>query len=189
MPRRFFRKVMPSVDRVREFRVLGVFGDRLFHPALWHVNRRSASGAVAVGLFCGLIPGPLQMPTAAIACVAMRVNLPLALLATFYTNPLTIVPLYVAAYYIGSWIMGTSKSHPMTAPPDWAWSDPVGSMEHIGAWMFGLGPPLAVGVFILACTLAIVGYVVVRSLWGYQLRRVWHRRRRNAAAARERLAP
>jgi len=187
MPRRFFRKVMPSVDRVREFRVLGVFGDRLFHPALWHLNRRSASGGVAVGLFCGLIPGPLQMVGAAIACVVLRVNLPVALLSTFYTNPLTIVPLYVAAYYIGSWVMGTSKEHPMTLPPDWTWSDPLGSMERVWVWMLGLGPPLALGVFLLACLLAGLGYALVRSVWGYQLRRVWHRRQRSAGRAAQKL--
>ena len=31
----------------------------------------------------------------------LRVNLPIALLMTLYTNPLTIVPLYFAAYKIG----------------------------------------------------------------------------------------
>ncbi len=61
MPRKFFRKVMPNVDKVREVKALSMFGDTLFHPALWHLNRRSAAGGVAVGLFCGLIPGPLQM--------------------------------------------------------------------------------------------------------------------------------
>jgi len=86
MPRKFFRKVMPSVDKVREMRVLSMFGDSLFHPSLWHLNRRSAAGGVAVGLFCGLIPGPLQMLGAGIACVLFRVNLPVALVATFYTN-------------------------------------------------------------------------------------------------------
>ena len=97
MPRKFFRKVMPNVDKVREMRVLSMFGDSLFHPALWHLNRRSAAGGVAVGLFCGLIPGPLQMLGAGIACVLFRVNLPVALVATFYTNPLTIVPLFAVA--------------------------------------------------------------------------------------------
>lgn len=183
MPRRFFRKVMPDVERVRQYRVLSMFGDRLFHPALWHLNRRSASGGVAVGMFCGLIPGPLQMLSAAIACVVLRVNLPVALVTTFYTNPLTIVPLYVAAYYIGARVMGTSKQHPMTLPPDWLWSDPVGSTERTVQWMLGLGPPLALGVFLLACLLAVVSYIVVRSIWGYQLRRIWHRRRRKTAAA------
>ena len=53
MPRKFFRKMMPNVDKVREMKALSMFGDTLFHPALWHLNRRSAAGGVAVGLFCG----------------------------------------------------------------------------------------------------------------------------------------
>ena len=106
MARKLFRKFMPSVDKVREFRALGVFGDALFHPALWHLNRRSAAGGVAVGLFCGLIPGPLQMLGAAIVCLVARVNLPLAIVTTVYTNPFTIVPLYLLAYKIGSFALG-----------------------------------------------------------------------------------
>lgn len=90
MLRKYFRKVMPNADKVREVRALSMFGDSLFHPALWHLNRRSAAGGVAVGLFCGLIPGPLQMVGAAIVCVLLRVNLPLALVTTLYTNPFTI---------------------------------------------------------------------------------------------------
>lgn len=77
----------------------------------------------------------------------------------------------------------------MTPPPDWVWSDPMGSMQHLGGWMVGLGPPLALGVLLLACLLSIAGYAVVRALWGYQLRRVWHRRQRNARLARERAIP
>ena len=48
MPRKFFKRYTPSVDKVREYKVLGVFGEALFHPALWHLNRRSAAGGVAV---------------------------------------------------------------------------------------------------------------------------------------------
>jgi len=180
MPRKFFRKVMPSVDKVREMRVLSMFGDSLFHPSLWHLNRRSAAGGVAVGLFCGLIPGPLQMLGAGIACVLFRVNLPVALVATFYTNPLTIVPLYLVAYQIGSFVLGSSKSRPVTMPPDWDWSQPFASAEAIGQWMIGLGPPLALGVFLLACLLSALGYVVVRALWSMHLRRAWQARRRRA---------
>ncbi len=108
MPRKFFRRVIPSVDKVREVRALSLFGERLFHPALWHLNRRSAAGGVAVGLFCGLIPGPLQMLGAGIVCVVLRVNLPVSLVTTLYTNPLTIVPLYLLGYEIGSFVMGAS---------------------------------------------------------------------------------
>jgi uncharacterized protein (DUF2062 family) len=169
---------MPSVDKVREVRLLSMFGDSLFHPSLWHLNRRSAAGGVAVGMFCGLIPGPLQMVGAGIACVLFRVNLPVSLVTTFYTNPLTIVPLYLVAYQIGTFVLGASASRPVTPPPEWDWSAPVASVESICHWMISLGPPLALGVFLLACLLSMLGYGIVRALWSMHLRRTWQARRR-----------
>jgi uncharacterized protein len=177
MPRKFFRRVIPSVDKVREVRALSVFGERLFHPALWHLNRRSAAGGVAVGLFCGLIPGPLQMLGAGIVCVALRVNLPVSLVTTLYTNPLTIVPLYLLGYEIGSFVLGASGGSTVTSPPDFDWSRPFVSAEEFGHWMVGLGPPLALGVFLLACLLSLLGYLIVRGLWSVHLRRAWRARR------------
>jgi uncharacterized protein (DUF2062 family) len=184
MPRKFFRKLMPSVDKVREIRALSMFGDTLFHPSLWHLNRRSAAGGVAVGLFCGLIPGPLQMLGAGIACVFFRVNLPVALVTTLYTNPVTIVPLYLLAYEIGSLVLGQAGSTPMSAPPDWDWARPWTSVQAISEWTIGLGPPLALGVFLLACLLSLAGYLVVRTLWSIHLRRSWHARRARIAPRR-----
>lgn len=178
MPRKFFKRFMPSVDKVREMKVFGVFGDTLFHPALWHLNRRSAAGGVATGLFCGLIPGPLQMIGAGIAALIFRVNLPVALLTTLYTNPLTIVPLYLVAYKIGTLVMGAAGNKEPEPPPDWVWSQPGASVEAFGEWALGLGAPLALGVFLLACLLAAAGYVVVRVLWNIHLRRTWVARKR-----------
>ena len=178
MPRKFFKRYMPSVDKVRQVRALHLFGDALFHPALWHLNRRSAAGGVAVGMFCGLIPGPLQMLGAGIAAVLFRVNLPTALLSTLYTNPLTIVPLYLVAYQIGSLVLGAGGGKPAVAPPDWAWTDVRGSIDALGQWALGLGAPLALGVFLLACLLAAIGYATVRVLWNIHLRRAWMARRR-----------
>jgi uncharacterized protein (DUF2062 family) len=177
MPRKFFRKVMPNVEKVREIRAFSMFGDRLFHPALWHLNRRSAAGGVAVGLFCGLIPGPLQMLGAGIACLVFRVNLPLALVTTLYTNPVTIVPLYVIAYKLGSLALGESARHAVTPPPEIDWSNAGQWVLALTKWAIGLGPPLALGVLLLACLLAVLGYVVVRALWSAHLRRAWYRRR------------
>lgn len=182
MPRRYFKRVMPSVEKVREVKALSVFGDALFHPALWHLNRRSAAGGVAAGMFCGLIPGPFQMLGAGIAAVLFRVNLPLALFTTLYTNPLTIVPLYLIAYQMGAFVLGATggaKPHP---PPDWVWTDPLASFQAFGAWIVGLGPALALGVFLLASLLAVVGYAVVRVLWSVYLRRAWVARQRRRAA-------
>lgn len=182
MPRKYFRKFMPNVNKVREVKALAMFGDTLFHPALWHLNRRSAAGGVAVGLFCGLIPGPLQMLGSAIVCVIWRVNLPLALVTTFYTNPLTIVPLYVIAYEIGGFTLGARGFATPPAPPGWDWTDMLASMAAMGRWMLSLGAPLALGLFLLASILAALGYVTVRGAWSLYLRRAWRARRQRSRA-------
>ena len=98
MPRKLFRKYVPTANSVRENRWIAKFGTLLHHPNLWHLNRDSVAGAVAIGLFAGLIPGPLQMLVALLLSILLRRNLPVALLVTFYTNPFTIVPLYLLAY-------------------------------------------------------------------------------------------
>src|SRR5258708_32700981 len=102
MPRKIFRKYIPDADAVRSHRLVAAFGRWLHHPNLWHFNRRSVPGAVAVGLFSGLVAGPPQMLTALLVAGPVRHNIPAALLVTLYTNPLTIVPLYVIAFASGN---------------------------------------------------------------------------------------
>src|SRR5258707_7217360 len=70
MLRRFFRKYFPA-DAVRSHRLVTMFGGWLQHPNLWHFNRRSIPGALAIGLFAGLVPGPLQMLTALLLAVPL----------------------------------------------------------------------------------------------------------------------
>lgn len=160
MPRKYFRKYLPSHDQVREHRIISRFGRFLHHPNLWHLNRRSVSGGVAVGLFAGLIPGPLQMLTAALLSILLRVNLPVALFTTLYTNPFTIVPLYIAAYYLGSVLTRTSPGA-MTPPPEFDWSAIGASVKALAEWSISLGPPLALGLPALALLLAAIGWVLV----------------------------
>lgn len=183
MPRAFFKRYMPSVETVRSIRAFHLFGDALFHPALWHLNRRSAALGVAAGLFCGLIPGPLQMIGAGVAAVLFHFNLPVALFTTLYTNPVTIVPLYFVAYRIGAFVLGAAGGTPPPPPPDWVFTQPVQSAQAFGQWTLSLGAPLALGVFLLAVILAAIGYIVVRVLWSIYLRRAWTARRRRRAAA------
>ncbi|MCB1960371.1 MAG: DUF2062 domain-containing protein [Rhodocyclaceae bacterium] len=173
--RTFLKGKLPDPAAIAANRWLRPFANTLLHPRLWHLNRHSAAGAVAVGLFCGLIPGPFQMPGAALACVLLRVNLPLALLTTLYTNPFTIVPLYLAAYTLGDGLIGSGGT--FVAPPELA---SLSASQWAGAlwtWMLGLGRPLALGLVLLASALAGVGYGVVRVAWRWHLVRAWRRRR------------
>ena len=176
MPRKFFKKYLPSHERVRGNRHIARFGSFLRHPNLWHLNRHSVAGGVAVGMFSGLVPGPLQMLTAALLAVPLRVNLPVALATTLYTNPFTIGPLYVLAYLIGRLIIGGDAA-PLAAPPEIEWSNLGASFDAFVAWALSMGMPLAVGLPVLALMLAALGYACVQVGWRAHVIHAWRRRR------------
>lgn len=161
--RKFIRRHLPDIDTLSRQRWFRWMGCAVRRPRLWHLNRRSVAGAVAIGLFCGLIPGPLQMLGAALGCVLFRKNLPVAIACTLFSNPLTIVPLYAAASMLGSWITGSRDA--FVRPPEFVWRTPAESLAAYAGWATGLGSPLAVGLPLLALLLAGTGYASVQLCW------------------------
>ena len=184
MPRRFFRKYLPDPERIRQHRHLARFGTRLQHPNLWHLNRRSVSGGVAAGLFAGLVPGsnPVQFAVGALLAVVFRVNLPVAVVVTLYTNPFTIVPLYVIAYAIGALFVATDGAA-LSHVPEIDWSHLGVSIQVYFDWVLSLGKPLAVGLLVLAVGLAVAGYAFVQIAWRVYVILAWRGRRRRRAAS------
>ena len=176
MPRKYFKKYLPSHESVRNHRHMARFGGFLQHPNLWHLNRHSVAGGIAVGLFSGLVPGPFQMLVAAPIAVVLRVNLPVALATTLYTNPFTIGPLYVLAYLIGRLIIGGNGAQ-FSPPPEMEWSHLGASLEAFLDWALSLGTPLAVGLLALALILAPLGYACVQIGWRIYVIRAWRKRR------------
>ena len=182
MPRKFFRKYLPDPEKLRSSRMVAAFGRWLHHPNLWHLNRRSVSGAVAIGLFSGLVPGPLQMLTALLLAIPLKKNLPVALLITLYTNPFTIVPLYLLAYAYGRLLMPGVQAAD-AQPFYFDWSNISESMSGLGAWMLALGKPLVIGLVALASTLAVLGYVAVQVAWRAYVVAAWRARARRRKAS------
>lgn len=178
MPRKYFRKYLPDAARVRSYRVIAMFGSLLHHHNLWHLNRESVAGGVAIGLFAGLVPGPFQMLVAALLAVPLRKNLPVALLTTLYTNPFTIVPLYLLAYQYGKLLLGTNQRAPAVEPFQMDWSQLLDSLRGLTEWSLSLGKPLAVGLPALAVTLAALGYFGVRLAWRIYVVLAWRARKR-----------
>jgi uncharacterized protein (DUF2062 family) len=183
MSRKFFRKYLPSHERVRENRYIRCFGPWLQHHNLWHLHRRSVAGGVAAGLFAGLVPGsnPVQFFVAALLAIAGRVNLPIAVAVTLYSNPLTVVPLYYIAFKLGQLVMLETGSD---LPPLAMSLEGKGFREWIPAalpWLSSVGKPLVVGLPLLAVLLAVVGYFAVDYAWQLRVRYEWARRRRRRA--------
>lgn len=184
MPRKYFRKYLPSHDSIRGNRYLRFLGSALHHPHLWHLNRKSVAGGVAVGLFCGLIPGPLQMLSAALLGVLFRVNLPVAVILTWYTNPFTIVPLYYLAYKLGIFITGGGSSRLPRMEIELLDLPLAQWLPTLIQWMASLGKPFLLGLFLLALILAVSGYLLVIAAWRAQVVFSWQKRHRVRAANR-----
>ena len=180
MPRKFVRRFLPSLDSVRANRHIARLGPWIQHPNLWHLNRRSVAGGMAAGLFAGLIPGsnPVQFTAGALLAIAGRVNLPISVLVTIYSNPFTIVPLYYVAFKLGQLVLLQDES-PL---PSFAFGlEGKGFGEWIPTalhWIATVGKPLVVGLPILALLLALVGYYAVDWAWRLYVHCAWSSRKR-----------
>jgi uncharacterized protein (DUF2062 family) len=188
MPRKLFRKFLPSHETIRQNRYVACFGPRLQHPNLWHLHRRSVAGGVAVGMFAGLVPGsnPVQFLVASLLAIAFRVHLPIAVAVTLYSNPFTVVPLYYGAFNLGQLVLLRSDAD---IPSIAAALEGKGFREWIPAameWLADAGYPLLVGLPLLALILAVVSYVLVDWGWRVHVRMEWRRRqlRRTQQASR-----
>lgn len=185
MPRKFFRRFLPSHESIAANRYIARLGPRLQHHNLWHLNRRSVAGGVAAGLFAGLIPGsnPVQFLAASLLAVALKVNLPIAVAVTLYSNPFTIVPLYYCAFKLGE--LALWKGHGEL--PDIAMAlEGKGFREWIPTaldWLASVGKPLLVGLPLLAILLAVAGYALVDAAWRLHVSYEWRRRRIRRARA------
>jgi uncharacterized protein len=187
MPRKLFRRFLPSHESIKENRHIARLGPWLQHHNLWHLHRRSVAGGVALGMFAGLIPGsnPVQFLAAALLAVGFKVNLPIAVVVTLYSNPFTIVPLYYLAFKLGELVFWRGNGE----LPDMALAlQGKGFREWIPTaleWIASVGKPLLVGLPLLALILAALGYVLVDAAWKLQVRLEWRRRQmRRAKAAR-----
>ena len=183
MARKFFRRFLPDHETIRQNRYVAWFGPRLQHHNLWQMRRKSVAGAMAVGLFAGLIPGsnPVQFTAGAILAIVFRVNLPVSVLVTLYSNPFTIVPLYLLAFALGQLVLlerGGDMIPPMFSLEGRRLSEWVPAALD---WLASLGKPLLVGLPLLAILLAVIGYLAVDLSWQLYVRCAWQRRRRRRA--------
>ncbi len=176
MPQRWLRDRLPN--RTQMQKQLGLLPDcalteqhtwlqrTLAEPMLWHLNRRSVAGAVAVGLFVAWLPVPLQMLLAAVLAAALRVHVPVSVIMVWFSNPLTTPPLLYAAWYVGSTLFGLSGGNePMVFTITGLLSGAA------SAW-----PAIVAGSIFCGSLFAVIGYAFTQILWRYIAVKRWRRR-------------
>jgi len=174
MAKKFIRRFMPDHKVIRDNQSLKLFGNRLHDPNLWHLNRRSVSGAAAVGLFSAFLPMPFQMVLAGAGAILFRVNLPLAVATVWLTNPVTMPPIFYFNYVVGEKLMGMEPI-PMDFELTMEWF--THELSHI--WQ-----PLLLGSVVMATIMATVGFFAIRGLWRLHLVRHYRKRKQRRHATR-----
>jgi uncharacterized protein (DUF2062 family) len=178
MARKLLKRYLPEVGKLRQYRGLRVFGQLLHDPNLWHLNRYSASGAVAVGLFIAFMPIPFQMVPAAALAIMLRLNLPLAVVLVWVTNPFTMPPLFYLCYKVGAWILG-SVDHELAFAWSWEWF----RKGLVRVW-----EPFLLGCSVMGSLSALAGYFGIRALWRWHVITQWERRKKLRALLAQRAA-
>ncbi len=158
---------MPDVHKIRAHKHLRFFGRLLHDPNLWHLNRRSAAGAFAIGLFMAFVPMPFQMIPAAALAIVFRVNLPISVTLVWITNPVTMPPLFYFCYKVGAWILNRPVKD-FAFELTWQWLTTELSLF----WQSFL-----FGCLIVASASSLAGYLGIRALWRWHVIRQWERRR------------
>ena len=164
----------PTREQVQNSRWLKPFGHRIRRSDLWRFTRRSVPRGVAIGLFVGIflmVPG-LQIVGAAIVCMPLRGNVPIAAAMTFLTNPATTPFFLVAAVNVGNRLgfhadLTTLEALATTHASVWRWL----------AWLLSdAAPAMVIGLAVIAGLFAFAGYWVSLVGWRWWVGRKWAQR-------------
>lgn len=159
MIKKLFKKYLPHPDLVTKNSWTGLLGSRLKEPSLWHINRKSCSGAIALGVFCAFIPLPVQMLVAAVFAVLLRYNILISVATVWISNPVTIPPIFYFCYLVGSVILGTGgDKFNFELSFDWLLSG-----------LILIWQPLLLGCLLLGAIASLLSFLIVRILWRYRI--------------------
>jgi uncharacterized protein (DUF2062 family) len=149
---RRLRALLPGPQRLVAVRGFGWIRPLAARRDLWRLERRRVALGVAIGAFFGiLLPLGQTLPAVALA-IFVRANLPVAVLGTFVSNPLTIAPLYAGAYAAGAALLGM----PVALPEE---------------GLAAVGKPLLIGTALLALAAAAAAWLITETLWRVAARR------------------
>lgn len=190
------KRLMPTPESVAGNRWLRWMGPSLLHPRLWHLSRRAVAIGAAIGVFFAFITPIAQIPLSAAVSVALRANIPTAVVATLVNTPPTFGPVYYAAWWVGAKVLGESVADdqrpellngtaPAPAPAPNAQAPqaqaqaqtPTEAAAQPSRWarwtsqLQAVGKPLLVGTLIFSFTFSALAYLLVNGIWHWRVRR------------------
>ncbi len=154
--KKHFKKITPSKASLEKQKMLKPVAHLIAEPRIWHFNRRAIATGVAIGLFFGSLPIAGQMLLSAIVAIVLKANLPIALVATWISNPFTMPLLYTANYYFGAWLL--QRPHIDLSHIEW-------SFEGLMSLGGDILVPLFFGSIVVGVILAMFSLICIRMMW------------------------
>ena len=167
------RRNMPTREQMERNRFIRPFAHRVLRSELWRFTRRSVPRGVALGLLVGIIVPFAQILFAALLSVSVRANVPLAALTTFVTNPFTTPLIWLAAYWIGGWLIRVDAATAV-APVNTAIEQT--DLQQFLIWLTDAGIETAFGLIVIAVVSASLSYLLSGWAWRMFIGRKWSRR-------------
>jgi len=118
------------------------------------INRRSVTRGIAVGLFWGFIPMPMQMLAVILTTPLLRFNVPIAISMVWLSNPVTMPPMYYMEYLTGNFILGQEGIHNIELTVEWF-------KTNLG----DIFVPLYVGTAFYSIVVTGIIYLILNRLW------------------------
>ena len=155
MPRRFFRRFALKRHELTEQRFIAPIAHWLHDHQLWGIRRKSAVPAVAWGVFVGWMPVPGHVLIAILGSLLIRCNIPVAALATFISNPVTVGPMYYFSYRVGARLLGL-QTEPFAIELSINW---------LQTTFATIWQPLLLGSVLVGSICSLIAYVLLDVLW------------------------
>ncbi|MBU3077433.1 DUF2062 domain-containing protein [Sphingomonas quercus] len=172
---RWFSRHMPTRESFEQSRLIGPVAHLVLRPELWRFTRRSVPRGVALGTVVGIfvmIPG-LQIVGAALACIPVRGNIPIAAGMTFLSNPGTTPFILATSLGVGNWLLGSNA----TMAAVWALYAGHAPLSAYGRWLLSeAAPALLTGLLLISLALGLIGYGLSALLWRLWTARKWGHR-------------
>ncbi|MCM8556946.1 DUF2062 domain-containing protein [Sphingomicrobium sediminis] len=172
--RRFLAKHAPTREELARSRWLKPVRRYIEAHEYWRFTRRSVPRAFFIGMFIGvflMIPGT-QMIGAALMCIPMRGNIPIAAALTWVSNPATTPVFLIGALEVGGFFGFETHLDQL-----YELYESDASIRQWFAWLFtDAAPGLIFGLFVIGLVLALVAYWVSLVGWRLWIGKRWRQR-------------
>ena len=168
-----WRAAVPSRATLSAHPWLKPIAHHVLDPKLWRMHHESVARGAAIGIFWAFVLPVAQILVAVAHSVWWRGNIPVAVVATLLTNPLTIGFWLWLAYQAGSLVLDAPPPLPLEQV-----AQSGGILGYIGA----IGAPALLGMGMFAVGGAVLAYALVKIIWRLQF---WLKHKSRAARQRQ----